>query len=83
MNKRFDHEFLKQRRREKNVSQETLAMALGFKNSSTYSKYENGDTAVKADMLPIIANVLKTPIASFFTAGSSEIEHNKQPEEVS
>lgn len=83
MDKVFDYEFLKSRRKECNVSQETLSKALGFKNSSTYSKYENGDTPLKVNMLLIISSELKSPISSFFTRKSSKIEHKKHSKEVS
>ncbi|MDO4794171.1 MAG: helix-turn-helix transcriptional regulator [Filifactor alocis] len=60
-------EFIKKRRVEKNISQQKMAEMLGFKNASTYLKYESGEYAFKAEMLPELSRILKTDIKNFFT----------------
>lgn len=65
--KKIDLEYMRNKRIELNLSQQYLANELGFKNASTYLKYENGDYAFKADMLPILAKIFKTDMENFFT----------------
>ena len=43
-----------------------MSTALGFKNASTYLKYENGDYTFKANMLPILAEKFNCKIDDFF-----------------
>ena len=64
--KTLDLEYIKNRRQELNLSQQYIANKLGFKNASTYLKYETGEYAIKAEMLPILSQVLKTDIKNFF-----------------
>ncbi|QXP99137.1 helix-turn-helix domain-containing protein [Bacillus velezensis] len=44
-----------------------LANALGFKDASTYLKYERGEYSFKAKQLPSLANVLECHVTDFFT----------------
>jgi len=66
--------FIKERRNELNMSLQEVANKLGFKNASTYMKYENGDYSFRADMLPELSKTLECDIQNFFTNQISEIE---------
>lgn len=59
-------DYMKKRRIELGLSQQYMANELGFKNASTYLKYENGDYAFKAEMLPLLAKILKVNMKNFF-----------------
>lgn len=65
--KKLNYKFIKARRLEKRMSLQEVANKLGFKNASTYLKYENGYYSFKAEMLPKLANVLECKIENFFT----------------
>lgn len=65
--KRLNHEYIKNKRIENNLTLQEVAKELGFKNASTYLKYEEGDYSFKADMLPKLAKVLDCQIENFFT----------------
>ena len=67
-------DYIKKQRLDLNLSLLEVAQGLGFKNASTYLKYENGDYSFKADMLPILANILKCQIENFFANEIAEIE---------
>lgn len=43
-----------------------VANKLGFKNASTYHKYETGEYSFRADMLPKLADILDSKIENFF-----------------
>lgn len=58
--------FIKGRRQELNISLQEMAQSLGFKNASTYMKYEEGSYSFKANHLPILANKLDGNIENFF-----------------
>ncbi|SDX75203.1 helix-turn-helix domain-containing protein [Tepidimicrobium xylanilyticum] len=60
-------DYIKKKRLEMNLSLQDVANKLGFKNASTYLKYENGDYSFKADMLPKLAELYKCKIEDFFT----------------
>lgn len=64
---RLDLKYIKERRNKLDLSQQEVANKLGFKNASTYLKYENGSYQFKADMLPKLAKILETNITNFFT----------------
>jgi transcriptional regulator with XRE-family HTH domain len=59
-------EFIKNRRLSMDISLQKMAEELGFKNASTYLKYENGTYAFKADQLPLLAKILNCEIKNFF-----------------
>lgn len=59
--------YVKSRRRELALSQQYVANKLGFKNASTYLKYEAGTYSFKANMLPKLAQILEVNIENFFT----------------
>lgn len=59
-------DFVKDRRQSMEISLQKMAEELGFKNASTYLKYENGTYSFKADQLPVLAKVLKCEIENFF-----------------
>lgn len=72
-------EFMRDRRQELNIPLQEMAEALGFKNASTYLKYEVGDSAFKAAQLPTIAEKLQCKIENFFEdkfADSANIARN-------
>lgn len=58
--------FIKKKRNEMGYTLQYMADVLGYKKASTYALYENGEYTLKADMLPILANVLKCNIEDFF-----------------
>lgn len=58
---------IKQARINSNMSLQHMSQELGFKNASTYLKYENGEYAFKANMLPKLAKALNMEIENFFT----------------
>ena len=63
---KVDLHYIKGRRTELKLSMQSVANKLGFKNASTYLKYENGDYSFKAEQLPLLASVLKCEIKDFF-----------------
>ena len=64
--KTLNLQYMRSRRQELNISLQEMAEALGFKNASTYLKYEMGDSAFKAIQLPVIAAKLNCQIENFF-----------------
>ena len=64
---KFDLKFIKARREESGITSAAMAQALGFKNTSTYWKHENGYHKFKADMIPLLANILQCEPQNFFT----------------
>lgn len=53
-----------------------MATKLGFKNGSTYLKYEQGVYSFKAEQLPPLAKHLQCKITDFFAENVSELEIN-------
>ncbi|EAC4425291.1 XRE family transcriptional regulator [Listeria monocytogenes] len=74
MDTKVNLNFIKQKRISLGYSQKEMADMMGFKNASTYSKYENGDYKIKAEMLPVLAKILKCNMKKFFTQNVSETE---------
>lgn len=72
--KQLNLDYIKERRIELGLSLKEVANELGFKNASTYLKYENGDYLFKAEMLPVLANILKCRIEIFFTTQIAKTE---------
>lgn len=62
----FNLVLIRNRRIELNLSQQELASALGFKDASTYLKYERGEYAFKAKQLPVLAKILQCKVTDFF-----------------
>lgn len=60
-------DFIKERRLSLEISMQEMAGYMGFKNASTYLKYENGTYSFKAEQLPVLAQILKCKITDFFT----------------
>ncbi|AQS55627.1 helix-turn-helix domain-containing protein [Novibacillus thermophilus] len=58
--------FVKNKRQKLGITLQEMAFELGFKNASTYRKYENGDYSFKANHLPILAKKLNCQINDFF-----------------
>ncbi|GAE26994.1 transcriptional regulator [Halalkalibacter wakoensis JCM 9140] len=59
-------EFLKNRRCELGITMQEMATHMGFKNASTYLKYETGEYKIKANHLPVLTTVLKCNIDELF-----------------
>ena len=57
---------IKRRRKEMRINQQEMAEMLGFKNASTYCKYENGDYFFDANHIPVIAKKLKLKVSEIF-----------------
>ncbi|EJA0843341.1 helix-turn-helix transcriptional regulator, partial [Listeria monocytogenes] len=51
MDTEIDLKYLKDKRESLGFSQKDMATQLGFKNASTYLKYEIGEYKIKAEML--------------------------------
>lgn len=66
MKKQLDLKKIKLLRNKKNISMQIAAESLGFKNASTYMKYENGEYSFKADALPTLSTLLGCEIENFF-----------------
>lgn len=64
----FNLDFVIKRRKELGLSLQDMATKLGFKNASTYLKYERGDYSFKAEHLPVLARELCCEIENFFTS---------------
>lgn len=63
----FNLNFIKARRKELGINSTTMAQALGYKNTSTYWKHENGRHKFKADVIPLLASILKCEPQNFFS----------------
>lgn len=72
--KELNLEYIRSRRNQLGLSQLKMAEMLGFKNSSTYLKYERGVYSFKAEQLPFLANILNCDISDFFAMNVAEIE---------
>ncbi|OLS34415.1 transcriptional regulator [Alkalihalophilus pseudofirmus] len=59
-------EFIRDARQKQNLSLQKMAESLGFKNASTYLKYEKGEYSLKANHLPAIAVLLDCHINDLF-----------------
>lgn len=57
---------IRKRRKEMRITLQEMAELLGFKDASTYYKYEKGDTKFKAEQLPLIAEKLKLKMNEIF-----------------
>lgn len=64
--KKFSLDEIKKRRQELNLTTSDVANLLGFKNASVYWKYENGQYKFNAEILPLLAKVLKCEPEHFF-----------------
>lgn len=63
---KFNLEFIKLRRKELGIKSATMAQTLGFKNTSTYWKHENGYHKFKAESIPLLAKILRCKVQDFF-----------------
>lgn len=64
---RVNLEFIKKRRAELHITQAQMAKALGLSSSSGYNHYENGKRRFTANLMPIVAKVLKCNIENLYT----------------
>jgi transcriptional regulator with XRE-family HTH domain len=65
--KQINLDFIRTKRQQLGISMQKMAQHLGFKNASTYLKYEKGLYTFKAEHLPVLAEVLKCELQDFFT----------------
>lgn len=59
---------IKQRRKEMRITLQEMAEELGFKDASTYWKYEKGVYKFNADHIPKVAAKLKLKMSEIFFA---------------
>lgn len=59
-------DLIKQRRKELNISIREMTLYLGFKNESTYYRYEEGVKRLKAEHVPAISKKLGMEMNEFF-----------------
>lgn len=64
--KEIDLDFLKRKRIESKLTLTDMAETFGLKDASGYYRYETGETRLKADMLPVLANLFKCDIKNFY-----------------
>ncbi|MEK4030862.1 helix-turn-helix transcriptional regulator [Pseudobacillus sp. FSL P4-0506] len=65
--------YIQKRRKELDLSLQEMANKMGFKNGSTYMKYEKGTYSFKAEQLPLLARYLKCNITDFFDQNVAKI----------
>ena len=58
--------YIKKQRSNLKFTLQEMATELGFKNASTYMKYEKGEYVFKANHLPVLARVLDCDIKDLF-----------------
>ncbi|QQE74493.1 helix-turn-helix transcriptional regulator [Brevibacillus composti] len=63
---KVDLQFIAQRRMESGITLKEMAVSLGFKNASTYLKYEKGEYDFKANHLPVLAKKLNCQLRDLF-----------------
>ncbi|MEJ8548371.1 helix-turn-helix domain-containing protein [Brevibacillus borstelensis] len=63
---RINLEFIARRRMEFGITLQDMAFALGFKNASTYLKYEKGEYDFKAKHLPMLTRMLSCELRDLF-----------------
>ncbi|MBG9786615.1 helix-turn-helix domain-containing protein [Brevibacillus laterosporus] len=72
--------YIANRRTELGITLQEMAETLGFKNASTYMKYEKGTYCLKANHVPALSKKLNCKIEKlFFEENFAEIAKNKQP----
>lgn len=71
-------EFVADRRVKLNIPMQEMAAKLGFKNASTYLKYERGNYRFRADQLPDLADALHCAIEDFFTRNVAESTNSEK-----
>ena len=59
-------DLIKLRRKEMRLTLQDMADTLGFKDASTYYKYEKGTYKFKAQHLPLLASKLKLRLKDIF-----------------
>ena len=64
---RLNLDLIKNKRIERKITLQEMALLLGFKKATTYSNYENGVHLLKANMLPLLAEKFECNIEDFFT----------------
>ncbi len=59
-------EKLREKRKAKGITQEDMALAMGYRNKSSYSMLENGQVKFDADKMKIAKNRLELSNNEFF-----------------
>lgn len=62
----FKPERIRERRELLNFTQEEMAVAMGMKDKSVYSKYETGKSKWRAEHLSQLAELLHVEVGHFF-----------------
>lgn len=57
---------IRQRRKEMRISLQEMAETLGYKNASSYCRYEKGESKIDAAHIPLIAKKLKLKMSDIF-----------------
>lgn len=70
---------IKHKRKNKKITLEEMANALGLSSKSDYFKRETGITKFKSTELPIISNRLGIPIEKIFTSKVEKTETKVRP----
>lgn len=68
----FKLDYIRERRKKLGISMKQMANVLGFKNASTYLKYERGDYSFRAEHLPVLADQLECDVSDFFNQSVAE-----------
>lgn len=64
--KKLNLKIIYQKRKSQQITLQAMAETLGFKNASTYMKYEKGEYLFKAEHLPFLAKILDCEIQDLF-----------------
>lgn len=75
--RKLDLDYIKKLREENHYSQAYMAEQLGLKSTDKYTRRENGQYNFQSSELPILSDLLNTPIEKFFTLESSKIAHKE------
>ncbi|MED1790504.1 helix-turn-helix transcriptional regulator [Brevibacillus laterosporus] len=77
--KQINLEYIANRRTELGITLQEMAETLGFKNASTYMKYEKGTYCLKANHVPALSKKLNCKIEKlFFEEIIAETAKNKK-----
>ena len=68
---------IKQIRKEKGISQETLSRKMGFKDHTALTKIETGVNDINSEALMKLAKLLEVNVGIFFTGKTSELSEFK------
>jgi transcriptional regulator with XRE-family HTH domain len=63
----FNLAYITERRKALGLSNQEIARQMGYKDPSTWWKYENGDYKINAEKLPLLAKILRCSIKKFYS----------------